>query len=248
MNWKLFAILSSLVLFGSLENLFPFFQFKQPFLRRMTINLALGLLNAGLTSLTVVVLLSWIWQQTAWQGYLLALPWPWLRFSLSFLLLDVYMYAWHRLMHTSAWGWRLHQVHHSDRAMNTSTAYRFHAIEVLLSNLPKLCLIWLFGITPTHLLIYEVIFAAELIFHHSNWALPLPLDRALSYVIVTPNYHRAHHARLLSGMRSNYASLLTIWDILFCSVQYPALPEAIKLGIPGVNQEFTFLRLLVLPF
>ncbi len=181
----------------------------------MTINLALGLLNAGLTSLTVVVLLSWIWQQTAWQGYLLALLWPWLRFSLSFLLLDAYMYAWHRLMHTSAWGWQLHQVHHSDRAMNTSTAYRFHAIEVLLSNLPKLFLIWLFGVTPTHLLIYEVIFAAELIFHHSNWALPLQFDRILSYVIVTPNYHRAHHARFLSGMRSNYASLLTIWDIFF---------------------------------
>jgi sterol desaturase/sphingolipid hydroxylase (fatty acid hydroxylase superfamily) len=248
MNWKLLVILGSLFIFGSLENLFPFFQFKQPFLRRVTINLALGLLNTGLTSLTVIVALSWIWQQTAWQGYLLAIPWLWLRFTLSFLLLDVYMYAWHRLMHNSAWGWRLHQVHHSDRAMNTSTAYRFHAIEVLLSNLPKLFLIWLFGIMPTHLLIYEVIFAAELIFHHSNWALPLPLDRALSCVIVTPNYHRAHHTRLLSGMRSNYASLLTIWDLLFRSIRYPADPEAIKLGIPGVNQEFTLLRLLVLPF
>lgn len=248
MNWKLVVILSSLLIFGSLENLFPFFQFKQPFLRRVSINLALGLLNTGLTSLTVIAALSWIWQQTTWQGYFLALPWPWLRFILSFLLLDAYMYAWHRLMHTSAWGWRLHQIHHSDRAMNTSTAYRFHALEVLLSNLPKLSLIWLFGITPTHLLIYEIIFAAALIFHHSNWALPLRIDRALSYVIVTPNYHRAHHARLLSGMRSNYASLLTVWDILFHSVRYPAAPEAIKLGIPGVNKEFTLLQLLTLPF
>lgn len=248
MNWKLVVILGSLLIFGSLENLFPFFQFKQPFLGRVTVNLALGLLNTVLTSFTVVVLLSWIWQQTTWQGYLLNIPWPWLRFILSLLLLDAYMYAWHRLMHTSSWGWRLHQVHHSDRAMNTSTAYRFHAIEVLLSNVPKLFLIWLFGMTPNHLLIYEMIFAAELIFHHSNWALPLHLDRALSYVIVTPNYHRAHHARLLSGMRSNYASLLTVWDTLFYSVRYPAVPEAIKLGIPGVNKEFTLLRLLVLPF
>jgi sterol desaturase/sphingolipid hydroxylase (fatty acid hydroxylase superfamily) len=248
MNWKLLVIFSSLVIFGSLENLFPFFQFKQPFLRRVRINLALGLLNTGSTSLIVIVGLSWIWQQTTWQGYLLALHWPWLRFVVSFLLLDAYMYAWHRLMHNSRWGWRLHQVHHSDRAMNTSTAYRFHAIEVLLSNLPKLLLIWLFGIAPAHLLIYEIFFAAELIFHHSNWALPRQFDRALSYVIVTPNYHRAHHARLLMGMRSNYASLLTVWDLLFRSARYPAVPEAIKLGISGVSQEFTLLQLLRLPF
>ena len=233
MNWKLLAIVGSLVFFGSLENLFPFFQFKQPLLRRIAINFTLGIVNAGVTSLTVAIVLTWIWQQSKGPGYLAIIPGAWLQCVVAFLLLDGYMYAWHRLMHTSAIGWKLHQVHHSDRAMNISTAYRFHAIEVLLSNLPKLGLIWLLGITPTYLLIYEAVFAAELIFHHSNWALPLRIDRALSYVIVTPNYHRAHHSRQLDGTQSNYASLLTIWDVLFHSARYPTAPEAITLGLPG---------------
>ncbi|MFM6122986.1 MAG: sterol desaturase family protein [Sphaerospermopsis kisseleviana] len=173
---------------------------------------------------------------------------PWLHFILSFLVLDWYMYTWHRLIHSLPLGWRFHIVHHTDRWMNISTAYRFHTLEVIVSNIPKIGLIYLLGIIPNAWILYESVFSVSLVFHHSNFALPFKIDKLLSYFIVTPNYHRAHHSQLRKNLNSNYASLLTIWDIIFKSSAYPSKPEIIQLGIAEETKDFNFISLLQLPF
>ncbi len=157
------------------------------------------------------------------------------------------MYTWHRLMHSVSWGWRFHQVHHTDASMNISTAYRFHLVEVFLSGIPKLFLIWVFGISPSHLLIYEILYAIELVFHHSNFALPLKIDKCLSDFIVTPNYHRAHHSQSWQETQSNYASFLTIWDKLFKLHYYPQYPDKIKLGLEKSNNNLNIMELILMP-
>jgi sterol desaturase/sphingolipid hydroxylase (fatty acid hydroxylase superfamily) len=209
--------------------------------------LTLGILNVIVNSLTIAFLLHWIWEQQYWLGILQYVKSPWLGICISFLVLDFYLYVWHRLMHNIPLGWRFHQVHHTELSMNTSTAYRFHTVEVILSNFPKLLLVWIFGINPTYLLFFEVLLAIELIFHHSNWAIPGKLDKYLSYLIVTPNIHRLHHSQLLQDSKSNYASFLTIWDRIFDSYSYPKYPEKIKLGLPQYNKSLSILKLLWLP-
>jgi sterol desaturase/sphingolipid hydroxylase (fatty acid hydroxylase superfamily) len=248
MDWQSLTVVSSVISFGTLENLFPFFIFKESFDKRVYTNLVLGLINALANSFTVALLLNWIWQQTLWLGIFHFINSPVLKIVLSFLLLDGYMYGWHRLMHTLPIAWRFHKVHHTELLMNTSTAYRFHPVEAILANLPKLFLIWLFGITLQNLLLYEVFLACELIFHHSNWAIPLKIDRYLSCFIVTPNYHRSHHSQLKKEATSNYASFFTIWDILFKSYNYPQSPKMIKLGLFQEKKELNLINLLRLPF
>jgi sterol desaturase/sphingolipid hydroxylase (fatty acid hydroxylase superfamily) len=250
MENKSLAIFISIVLFGMLETTFPFFQYRQNGIKIFSSNLILGLINALAVNLTMAYVLKRLWTQSLWLGFFndLNLNLPWLSFILSFLLLDLYMYIWHRLLHSWRLGWRFHLVHHTDRYMNISTAYRFHTIEVIISNIPKFCLIYIFGIPTSYLLIYESFFAVSLVFHHSNWALPFKLDKILSYVIVTPNYHRVHHSQLMEVANHNYASLLTIWDFVFKSRYYPQFPEAIALGIESQNGELNFMNLLKLPF
>jgi sterol desaturase/sphingolipid hydroxylase (fatty acid hydroxylase superfamily) len=247
MEWKVFALLGSLFLFGILEHIYPFFSFKQRFTQRVAANIALGILNILVTSVTTTVLLAWVWQQSLWQGIFHGIHSPILVFVLSFFCLDAYMYGWHRFVHSTAWGWRFHQVHHSDWAMNVSTTYRFHPVEVILSNIPKIILIGFLGIPPICVVVYETLYAVQLIFEHSNWKLDRRIDRVLSYFIVTPNYHRLHHSKLLEHSDSNYASFLTIWDWIGRSQAYPEAPEAIHLGVdqPVRNDAVS---LVMMPF
>jgi sterol desaturase/sphingolipid hydroxylase (fatty acid hydroxylase superfamily) len=247
MGWKFIALLGSLFLFGILEHLYPFFSFKQRFTQRVAANVSLGVLNILATSGTTALLLAWVWHQSLWQGLFLSIHSPVLLFALSLLCLDAYMYSWHRLMHSTAWGWRFHQVHHSDWAMNVSTTYRFHTVEVILSNIPKILLIGVLGIPPVCIIIYETLYAVQLIFEHSNWKLDRTIDRYLSYVIVTPNYHRLHHSKLIEHSGSNYASFLTIWDWIWRSQAYPHAPEEIRLGVaqPVCNNAVS---LVMMPF
>ncbi len=247
MDWQSLIVVTSVISFGTLENLFPFFTFKESFDKRVYTNLVLGLINVLANNFTIVLLLNYIWQHSS-LGIFHFIHSPVLKLVLSCLLLDVYMYAWHRLMHTLPIAWRFHKVHHTELLMNTSTAYRFHPVEATLANLPKLFLIWLFGINLQSLLLYEVFLACELIFHHSNWAIPLKIDRYLSYFIVTPNYHRSHHSQSKKEATSNYASFFTIWDILFNSYNYPQSPKTIKLGLSQEKRELSIINLLKLPF
>jgi sterol desaturase/sphingolipid hydroxylase (fatty acid hydroxylase superfamily) len=248
MDFSAFTLIGSILLFICLENTFPFFKFKSSFQQRTHPNLMLALTNITLNNLSIVILLNWIWQQNLWHGLLSTIKLPWLAVIISFISLDLYMYFWHRLMHICPVGWRFHQIHHVEISMNTSTAYKFHPIEVITSSLPKLFLIWLLGIKSDYLFFYEVILSIELIFHHSNLSIPWKLDKYISYLVVTPNYHRLHHSQSLKDSQSNYSSFFTFWDKIFKSYAYPKYPEKIKLGLSQHPQELNLINLLLLPF
>jgi sterol desaturase/sphingolipid hydroxylase (fatty acid hydroxylase superfamily) len=128
------------------------------------------------------------------------------------------------------WGWAIHRLHHTDRHLNLSTAYRFNPIEVLLSQLLRILLILIVGITPIQLLTYEICFSLSLIFHHSNWSLPKSIDRPLSRLIVTPNLHRLHHSHASDRSPCNFSSLLTLWDFLGQTHHYPKHPQQLQSG------------------
>lgn len=248
MNSAFPLLLVCLFLFGILENLFPFFALKQNLLSRVSTNFAIGILNASFTYLVFNTLLQWGLPPAQGVGLFHSIQSFWLVQFVSFLLLDLYRYGWHVLMHMSPIGWRFHRVHHTERAMNVSTAYRFHFVEVLASTFPRLFLIWLFGISPVCVLAYDAAFVAVQVFQHSNWAIPLKVDKLLTYLIITPNYHRVHHSQIVKETNSNYGSLLTIWDRLFGTYRYIRNPQTIKIGLSEEPRQLNILDLLILPF
>ncbi len=240
-------IFISLLIFGVLESFFPFFTLKQSWTSRISTNFALGIINAGITRIALAGLYTWAFT-TNDKPALFQILSPVSAGVLSFLLLDIYRYGWHVLMHMWPIGWRFHRVHHCELSMNISTAYRFHVVEVLASNVPILFLVWLLGIDLIPFLIYGSLFAAVEAFQHSNWALSPKIDKVLSYFIVTPNYHRVHHSQIVKETDTNYGSLLTIWDRVFGTFCYIRDTKTINIGLIEAPRPLNIVDLFALPF
>jgi len=52
-------------------------------------------------------------------------------------------------------------------------------------------------------------------FNHANIRLPLWLDTALSWVIVSPDMHKVHHHYMRPQTDSNYGNIFSFWDRIF---------------------------------
>ncbi len=170
---------------------------------------------------------------------------------LSLVLLDLAIYLQHVMFHAVPALWRLHMVHHTDQDLDATSGIRFHPIEIVLSLLIKFAIIAALGVPPVAVLMFEVVLNATSIFNHANVRLPLPLDRLLRLVLVTPDMHRVHHSVEIDESNSNFGFNLPWWDRLFGT--YRAQPklghEGMVLGIEHVQQEkpIGLLGLLGLP-
>ena len=241
-------IFGSLIIFGILEVSFPFFRYKQNWTSRITANFLLGATNTIFVRITLAALYLWAFTTPARPGLFHIFFSPAAAGVLSFLLLDVSAYWWHVMMHMTQIGWRFHRVHHCDLSMNISTAYRFHVLEVLASNLFIVSLIWLFGVDLLPFFAYKILFAIIQAFQHSNWALSPKVDKVVRYFIVTPNHHRVHHSQIVKETDTNYGSLLTIWDRLFGTFCYVRDTKKIDLGLVEAPKPLSFIELWLLPF
>lgn len=203
-----------------LEGVVPFFPRRQRRLRHYAANLGLALVNAvaGALLFTGALLYATEWARVNGFGLLhwLSLPAA-AELGLAIVLFDAWQYAWHRLNHCVPLLWRFHAVHHADTALDASSAVRFHFGEILLSHAARLAVLPALGMTLPQLAAYELLLLPIIFVHHSNVALPAPLDRALRWLIVTPRMHWVHHSRLRAETDSNYASIFSFWDRLFGS-------------------------------
>jgi sterol desaturase/sphingolipid hydroxylase (fatty acid hydroxylase superfamily) len=203
-------------------------------LRHDARNLTWGLINTLLTAYGLAGLLVALvnWAGTQHIGLLRQLAWaPWLETCLAVVLMDLWTYGWHRLNHTVPLLWRFHRMHHSDTAMNVSTAARFHPGEIMLSRVAWLVVVPLWGVTLTQLALYQICLTPVVLLHHSNLRLPRWLDRGLTAVLVSPAMHRVHHSRLPTETHSNYGALLPWWDWLFGSFRWRHDTENIEIGL-----------------
>lgn len=197
-------------------------------------NLAFGLFNAALLALLFAGLIAAVaaWADRAGFGLLRLVSWPaWAETLLAFLLIDLWMYLWHRANHAVPFLWRFHRLHHSDPDMDVTTGVRFHAGEVVLSALARLAVVPILGVSLWQVAFYEVVFLPVVLFHHSNVSLPRWLDYGLMALIVTPAMHRVHHSRWLPETNSNYGSVLPWWDWILRSFRVHDDCRAIRLGL-----------------
>ncbi|MGB3455573.1 MAG: sterol desaturase family protein [Litorimonas sp.] len=196
--------------------------------------------NIGLLALNGVV---WTFCAYLFAGVGQALPlpgkmdpfgtWPLFAQTLAMLLIfDLAYYINHRMIHTK-WLWPIHVLHHSDRAMTFSTAYRIHILQGAHFALLSLVLIgWLS--LPAE--------AAALTFVIRNWYgmyvhSRLPVRHGwLEPVLVSPNYHRWHHADDPDVYGKNLADMFPVWDILF-GTHHRAGWCDVPLGVSGAPDD-----------
>jgi sterol desaturase/sphingolipid hydroxylase (fatty acid hydroxylase superfamily) len=109
------------------------------------------------------------------------------------------------------------------------------------------------GIPAAAVLVFEVLLNASSMFNHSNVRIPLSLDRALRWLVVTPDMHRVHHSIERDETNSNFGFNFPIWDRLFGTYrsQPRAGHESMTIGIPGFRDVADCSRLagmLMIPF
>lgn len=137
---------------------------------------------------------------------------------LFFIIVDLVLYSWHRLCHSYDFLWTFHRVHHSDKVMNTTTSFRVHILELLLTNLFKFGIAVLIGVDQLLMSFNELIATLFVMFHHSGFK--LYGEKIFNKFIITPGLHKVHHSKERTEHDNNYGTILSIWDRLFGSYLY----------------------------
>jgi sterol desaturase/sphingolipid hydroxylase (fatty acid hydroxylase superfamily) len=132
------------------------------------------------------------------------------------LLLDL-VGAWlpHFVEHHVPFLWRLHLVHHSDQAVDTTTANRHHPGESVVRFAFTALAVVVAGAPMWLVFLYQSVSVVLSQFNHANIALPPAVDRALSWVLVSPDMHKVHHHYVLPYTDTNFGNVFSVWDRLF---------------------------------
>jgi sterol desaturase/sphingolipid hydroxylase (fatty acid hydroxylase superfamily) len=145
--------------------------------------------------------------------------------------MDAMNWLAHLANHRSAALWRLHALHHSQEDMSVFTTFRTHPL-VHASYLPAMVPALVLGASGAVPAAALVAYGCLVTLPHANlrWTFG-PLGK----VVVSPAYHRLHHARELADPRRavNLGFVLVGWDQLARRAAYPTGRVAVATGLAG---------------
>jgi sterol desaturase/sphingolipid hydroxylase (fatty acid hydroxylase superfamily) len=162
-------------------------------------------------------------------GFVDLRPLGWGVGAVVFLLaMDLGEYLFHRAQHAIPWLWAMHSLHHSDSAVNVTTAERHYWLEPVI----KAVSIWpavalLFKVDGAILAVYAVATTYNLL-NHTNVRLGFG---PLSWLLNSPQYHRLHHSREARHYNANFAALFPVFDVIAGSYRMPERGECPATGL-----------------
>ena len=236
-DWQRIGVVPGfLVLAIVLETLFPLFRFDYARLKHVVVNVVF-LLTSGAVSLALsFIAFDWLHIE-AWQfGLLHHIELPlWLQLGGSILVLGLLFQYWvHVMLHKHKWMWKLHLVHHSDTTVDASTGTRHHPGDFFLREMLTITVVFLMGIPVAFYVFYRLIGPFFAYITHANVKIPDGIDRAISWVLVTPNMHKVHHHFERPWTNSNYGNIFSVWDRLFGTFAY-AHSRDLNYGVDTVD-------------
>lgn len=174
------------------------------------------------------------------------LPGQLLQVLAFYFVFDFFYYWLHRAQHAIPLLWAQHKLHHSDEALNVTTANRHHWLEVPLHGLA----IWLplgilFQQKPVTIAWLWTLFLLWGYFIHMNVRLPLG---PLTPVIAGPQLHRIHHSLEPQHHDRNFAASFPLFDILFGTYCPPRKDEFPATGLADGENLDGLARANLAPF
>jgi len=160
---------------------------------------------------------------------------PLISFLAYLVALDFLRYWLHRGQHSLGIWWALHSLHHSQRSMTFWTDDRNHLLDDLaIDALVALAALGI-GVAPGQFVLLVALTRVVESLSHAN--VRLSFGRVGETLLVSPRFHRVHHAIGLGHEGAhrgcNFATLLPVWDRLFGTAQlaeeYPATGVADQL-------------------
>jgi sterol desaturase/sphingolipid hydroxylase (fatty acid hydroxylase superfamily) len=153
----------------------------------------------------------------------------WLLVPLTILAMDGANWLAHYADHRLNPLWRFHALHHSQEELSVLTSFRAHPLMhttgFILATIPVVALMPTRAIAPVLITAYVCVGTLQ----HANlrWTFG-PVGR----VIVSPAYHRLHHAT--DNQAVNIGVVLTIWYVLAGYARFPARRHTVgRTGLAG---------------
>ena len=221
-DWLIIALLGSIVIFTTLEKLFPKYrdqvilrdEWKTDFLYFCVNHLLISVIL--LVGNYVVNYFDWVANEALHQQ-VQGLP-----IAVQVLLLvicaDFVLYWEHRLFHEHKKLWPFHAVHHSVETMDWLAGSRSHIVQTFIERSLVLVMLHMLGADKAALDIYVLIAAIQAIVIHCNLKLHWG---PLKYLIVTPQFHHWHHSSEAPAIDTNYAAHTILFDWMFGTYHMP---------------------------
>lgn len=195
--------------------------------------------------------------QGVFEDYIVALIFT----SFLFILDDFAKYWVHRWLHTVAFLWPYHRVHHSATNLNFFTIFRTHPIEGILFSI-RTALVQGFVLGTFFFLFGEqvslMMFLGANVFtftfnilgsnlRHSPVAMPYP--KVIERYFMSPAQHHIHHSVEKIHKDKNFGVVFSIWDRWFGSFEH-SINRDITYGL-SINEgqkEHNLKQLYITPF
>jgi sterol desaturase/sphingolipid hydroxylase (fatty acid hydroxylase superfamily) len=217
-------LVGGITFFWILEGALPLFKFNYKKWKHAFPNLFFTFTTIIINfSLAFLLLKSADWVQVNDFGIINWLPeMPlWLYAVLGVVLLDFFgAYLAHFVEHKIKPLWMIHLVHHTDHKVDTTTANRHHPLESMIRFTFTLFGVFVVGAPIAIVMIYQSMSLIFTQFTHANIKMNKSVDKALSYLIISPDMHKVHHHNMLPYTDSNYGNIFSVWDRIFGTYMY----------------------------
>jgi sterol desaturase/sphingolipid hydroxylase (fatty acid hydroxylase superfamily) len=239
-SWqKLIWIIICLSFSWSLEGWFPLFSLSYKkwkhagvnlifLITTLIINIIFGIATVGVFKYISVNHL----------GFLQFIELPiWTELILALLFFDFFaQYFVHTLLHKVKFMWKFHMIHHSDTKVDATTGTRHHPGDYVIREIFALGAVIILGAPFAFYMIYRITTIFFTYLTHANLKSPMRLDKALSYIFITPNTHKFHHHFERPWTDTNFGNIFSFWDRIFGTFVYDN-PMKVKYGLDVLNDK-----------
>ncbi len=172
---------------------------------------------------------------------------PVLQVLIMFVLQDFMEYLAHVILHRVNFLWEFHKIHHAQDELGAASTRHFHWIEMMIFKPLIYIPFALIGYSIADYFLFQI--TVQNIwgfFTHMNinvkWGF-------FNYIFNTPETHVWHHATNIPNKYGvNFASILTIWDLMFGLYYLPKNKKPI-LGVEDQkSMPTTFIKQQLYPF
>ena len=196
-----------------------------------TSGLLFGNIIMGFVIKSSIVAFHFILYEYRFFDLMSAMP-IWLLWVLTFILIDLVFYIYHRMSHRVRFLWTVHMSHHSSEEMNFAVSFR-QAWFGPISKIPFFMVLPILGLDPLMIAVAGVVSTLWGVVGHTQIIGKLgPLE----WVFNTPSHHRVHHGSNPEYIDKNYGNLFIIWDRIFGTFE----PENKPVEYGLVNNVNTF--------
>jgi sterol desaturase/sphingolipid hydroxylase (fatty acid hydroxylase superfamily) len=167
----------------------------------------------------------------------------WVQIPAAIFIADLSGYWRHRLLHT-AWLWPFHAIHHSSEEVDWLSNERVHPVESVITSVEQILILMLVGFGPSIVAINALVRRAHSLLEHANLRFSYG---PLNYLIVSPRFHRWHHADDVRVAHKNFANFFSCIDLIFGSFFLPQGESAQTFGLFDDRMPAGFWRHMLYP-